>query len=100
MTTKTATMTKTGDDDEETQTKSTSPVLADIRLNGPLDGIEIARRMQEQFDVRVVFLSAHSQHDTLERAQGVRASAWLTKPIRAAVLRKTLEAVLGKPDGG
>ena len=76
-------------------------VLMDIRLNGPVDGIETARMLQSKFaDLRVVFLSAHSKADTMQRAEGVNAAAWLTKPIRASVLRRTLEDVVGKPPAG
>ena len=75
-------------------------VLMDIRLNGPVDGVDTARMLQEKYGVRVVFLSAHSHADTLERAQGIRVSGWLTKPIRASVLRKTLEDALSKSKPG
>jgi len=71
-------------------------VLMDIRLKGPVDGIDTARMLQAKYPgLRVVFLSAHSRSDSAERAKAVTASAWLTKPIRATVLRKTLEGILG-----
>lgn len=80
--------------------KTPDLVLMDIRLNGPIDGIETARMLQAKYAVRVVFLSAHSKADSSERAEGVHASAWLTKPIRATVLKKTLDGVLGKQNDG
>jgi CheY-like chemotaxis protein len=82
------------------ETKAPDVVLMDIRLNGPVDGIETARMLQAKYGVRIVFLSAHSKADTAARAEGVDAAAWLTKPIRASVLQKTLQEVLGKPDAG
>jgi two-component system, response regulator PdtaR len=75
-------------------------VLMDIRLKGPIDGIDTARMLQEQYGrgVRVIFLSAHSQRDMGARAESVRAAAWLRKPIHAPVLRKVIAEALA-PEG-
>src|SRR6185503_8924805 len=39
-------------------------VLMDVRLRGPLDGIETAESLRELFGVPIVYLTAHSDEAT------------------------------------
>ena len=43
--------------------------LVDIRLAGTLDGIETASALRRELEIPVVYLTAHSDEDTLERAK-------------------------------
>ena len=43
--------------------------LVDIRIKGRLDGIQTAQLLQERFGVPIVYLTAHADDATLERAQ-------------------------------
>jgi DNA-binding response OmpR family regulator len=43
-------------------------VLMDIRLKGEKDGVQAAREIREQVDVPIVYLTAHSDRQTVERA--------------------------------
>jgi two-component system, response regulator PdtaR len=74
-------------------------VLMDLRLKGPVDGIDAARILQEKYgaEMKIVFLTAHAQGDMGDRASLVQAAAWLRKPIHAPLLRKALAQVLGVP---
>jgi two-component system, response regulator PdtaR len=58
-------------------------VLMDIRIKGDMDGAETARILRERFDVPVVYLTAHADRDTLERAKHSRDAGL----HREAVLR-------------
>src|SRR5690242_12872798 len=44
-------------------------VMMDIRIRGDMDGIETAREIRERFDIPVVYLTAHADRETLERAK-------------------------------
>src|SRR5689334_9601898 len=44
-------------------------VLMDIRLQGPMDGIDTAEAIQRQFDIPVVYLTAFADETTRRRAQ-------------------------------
>ena len=44
-------------------------VLMDIRIDGPGDGIEAATMIRERYRLPVVFLTAHTDASTLERAK-------------------------------
>ena len=51
-------------------------VLMDITIAGDLDGIETARRIPEELQVAVIYLTAYSEESTLKRA---RATLELTR---------------------
>jgi PAS domain S-box-containing protein len=69
-------------------------VLMDIRLAGPMDGIEAATRIRAQHDVPVIYLTAHSDHDTLLRAKRSGPQGYLVKPFRSAELRCAIEIAI------
>jgi len=56
-------------------------VLMDIQLSGELDGIETTEKIEESYSVPVVFLTAYSNPDTIERARETGAVAYLVKPL-------------------
>ena len=71
-------------------------ILMDIRIRGEMDGIELARRVQEQFDVPVVYLTAHSDMETLQRAKVTGAFGHLAKPVQQSSLSSSIEIALYK----
>ncbi|HEY6034027.1 MAG TPA: response regulator [Kofleriaceae bacterium] len=71
-------------------------VLMDIRIRGDRDGIETAAILQRQFDVPVVFLTAHSDAATIERAKTVAPVGYLLKPLKEGELEVVLEVALNK----
>jgi DNA-binding NarL/FixJ family response regulator len=56
-------------------------VLMDIQLSGELDGIETTEKIEESYSVPVIFLTAYSNPDTIERARETGAVAYLVKPL-------------------
>jgi two-component system cell cycle sensor histidine kinase/response regulator CckA len=71
-------------------------VLMDIRIDGPVDGVEAAMRIREEYHVPVVFLTAHSDRPTLDRAKVTGAFGYLVKPIAHASLNTAIEIALYK----
>ncbi len=69
-------------------------VLMDVVLEGKNDGIEAARRIRECLDVPIVYLTAISDTETLERARQTEPAAYLTKPCEESTLRTTIEIAL------
>jgi CheY-like chemotaxis protein len=69
-------------------------VLMDIRLKGAMDGISAAALMRSQFDLPVVFLTAHADESTLQQVKGVQPFGYLVKPIETQNLRATIEVAL------
>ncbi len=70
-------------------------VLLDIHLAGERDGIDVAGEIQKRFDVPFVYLTAHSNDKTLNRARETQPDGFLVKPITQADLNATLRMVFG-----
>jgi len=71
-------------------------VLMDIRLKGEMDGITAAKRIMELYDLPIIFLTAHSDKATLERAIAVSPSGYLLKPFKDRELMTNIEMSLHK----
>jgi PAS domain S-box-containing protein len=71
-------------------------ILMDVRLAGSLDGIQAAEIIHRSRDVPVVYLTAHSDNETLRRAAATAASGYLVKPFKSPELRCTIEVALHK----
>jgi DNA-binding response OmpR family regulator len=70
-------------------------VLMDVRLAGRMDGIEAARRIREQRDTPIIFITAHGDQETRAHInQMVPGAPVLAKPISAHRLRDAIAAVL------
>jgi signal transduction histidine kinase len=74
----------------QARTERPDVVLMDIRLRGEMDGIEAARRIRQERDVPVVFLTAYADQDTLERAADVGPYGYVLKPFEEQELHVTV----------
>ena len=66
-------------------------VLMDIRIKGKLDGIATAEILNARFDVPIIYLTAHADAATIERARITEPHGYLVKPVRAPDLRSAIE---------
>ncbi|MBN1647887.1 MAG: SpoIIE family protein phosphatase [Spirochaetales bacterium] len=71
-------------------------ILMDIRLDGDMDGIEAASTIRENFSVPVIFLTAHSDEETLTRAKYAESFGYLIKPFEEKELNAAIEMALYK----
>lgn len=78
------------------ETRVPDLVLMDINLAGKLDGIETARRLREQHDVPVVFLTAFSDSSFVKRALKTSPFGYLVKPFEPRELNATLQMALAQ----
>ena len=83
-------------------------VLMDIALAGTMDGIEAADRICRIYHVPIIFLTAHSDSETLARAKATGPFGYLLKPfserelethIEMAVYRYRVEERLREKEG-
>jgi len=70
--------------------------LVDIHLAGSLDGIETAQALRQQTDVGIVYLTAHGDEQTLERAEATEPLGYLVKPFSEPTLKATLQMAVLK----
>lgn len=82
--------------DAVAQTMALQPdlVLMDIRLKGPMDGIHAAEQLRTGAQTPVVFLTAHADRNTLQRAGLSAPFGYLVKPIETRDLYATIEMAL------
>jgi PAS domain S-box-containing protein len=78
------------------ETSAPDLVLMDINLRGASDGIETALRIRRNFHLPVVFVTAHADKLTLERASATEPFGYIVKPISALSLTSTIEMALHK----
>lgn len=70
--------------------------LMDIQIKGDMDGSETARTLRERFNVPVIYLTAHADRATLERAKIAQPLGYITKPFKQAELQASIEMGLYK----
>lgn len=68
--------------------------LVDIKLAGPMDGIEVAQLMRSQFNVHSIFLSGVCDPETMERARSATPLGFLEKPFRPSQVFNALQRAL------
>ncbi|HEY0744752.1 MAG TPA: response regulator [Chryseosolibacter sp.] len=71
-------------------------VLMDIMLAGNLDGIESARVIRSRFGVPVIFITALTDHGTIQRAKITEPFGYLTKPFEDRQIATVIELALYK----
>jgi PAS domain S-box-containing protein len=76
------------------ETARPSLILMDILLAGDMDGIEAAGRIQESCSLPVIFLTAHSDSETLVRAKRTAPFGYLLKPFNERELETHIEMAL------
>jgi len=73
-----------------------SLVLMDIRLRGPRDGVETAEQVRRRFHVPVIFVTAHADRETLDRARITEPFGYIVKPFHTVDFRAQIEIALWK----
>ncbi|AKB47544.1 response regulator receiver [Methanosarcina sp. Kolksee] len=71
-------------------------VLMDIMLKGDLDGIEAARIIKSRFGIPIIYLTACTDFETLERAKLTDPEGYISKPFKEEDLCKNIETALLK----
>jgi len=78
--------------------KSEKPDLAlmDIMLKGEMTGIEAAAEIKKFLDIPIIFLTAYSDDNTLEKAKGSEPHGYLLKPFKESDVRTSIEMAIHK----
>ncbi len=71
-------------------------LIIDIMLNGSLNGIQLASRIQEKHDIPIIYITAYADDEILKRAKKTEPYGYLIKPFEERELRTTVEIALYK----
>lgn len=71
-------------------------VVMDIRIKGDMDGTEVAGILRSRFNIPVIYLTAHADAETLQRAKLAQPLGFITKPFQEAELHASIEMALFK----
>ncbi len=69
-------------------------VLMDIFLKGKIDGIDAADEIKKNMGVPIIYLTAHGDKNTQERAKNTGPFAYLLKPFDIDILRQNIDQAL------
>ncbi|ACF15149.1 multi-sensor signal transduction histidine kinase [Chloroherpeton thalassium ATCC 35110] len=79
-----------------TQTLAPDLILMDISLKGDMDGIEAASQILKICKIPVIFLTAHADKHTLNRAKNAMPYGYIVKPFQEKDVVSAIEIVLNK----
>ncbi len=71
-------------------------ILMDIMIDGPLDGIDTAFLVRQEFDVPIIFLTVYADESTFQRAKLSDPFGYILKPFQERELDLTIQTVLQK----
>ena len=76
--------------------KDQNPQLAliDVCLVGPIDGIELACRLRDEYRISAIFLSGVADPEARERALMAQPLGFLRKPYRASQVYNAIQKAL------
>jgi diguanylate cyclase (GGDEF)-like protein/PAS domain S-box-containing protein len=74
--------------------RSPDLVMMDIRLKGQADGIKTAAILKQKCGSAVIYLTAHADDTTIQRAKKTEPYGYLLKPVKSAELRGMIEIAL------
>ncbi|WP_297484868.1 response regulator [Sulfurimonas sp.] len=69
-------------------------ILIDVYIEGDMDGIACAAAIQSWQNIPIIYISAFSDDETLERAIKTKPSAYLVKPFNREELRAAMKIAL------
>jgi DNA-binding NarL/FixJ family response regulator len=69
-------------------------ILTDIRLAGSLDGIDAAGTIYTRLGIRSLYVTAHSDPQTRQRAEKTNPLGWVSKPFTSHQLTTAIQMAL------
>ena len=79
---------------EKVEELSPDLILMDIMLQGEMDGIEAANIISERFDIPIIFLTAYTGDELIQRAATSEHYGYLLKPIDPRQLSVSIDVTM------
>jgi len=71
-------------------------VLMDIKLYGPMSGIEITKVINEKYAIPVIYVTAHTDDETMRQINETRHFGVISKPFEPHELKVAIDTWLNK----
>ncbi|HPP88298.1 MAG TPA: PAS domain S-box protein, partial [bacterium] len=71
-------------------------ILCDIVIHGAKDGIDVCEKIQEKYDIPIIFISGYWDEKLFARAQKIRDCYYLLKPCKNQDIKNTIELAVNK----
>ena len=75
-----------------------SLILMDIVMPGRLDGIDAAEIISKELDIPIIFLTAYTDDEFIERAKNVEPYGYIIKPFNEREIRPNIEIAIYKKE--
>ncbi|MDZ4795473.1 MAG: response regulator transcription factor [Bacteroidota bacterium] len=82
------------DANEQLQNNTPDAAILDVNLESEEDGIDIANRINQLYQIPFLFLTSYSDKETLQRAKAVNPSGYIVKPFNEKTLLASLEIAI------
>lgn len=70
--------------------------LVDIHLTGSESGIDFARKIKQQQDIEIIFITSLLNDEVIQKASAINPQAYLVKPFDAASVKAAVEMIKHK----
>jgi CheY-like chemotaxis protein len=71
-------------------------ILMDVMLKGDMNGVEAAEEILKHSDVPIIYVTAYSNNEILEKAKVTRPYGYIVKPFKSEELRVNIEMAIHK----
>ena len=69
-------------------------ILMDILLKGKINGLDAAKKIMRTLKIPIVYLTASTNREVLERARKVGRCSYINKPFRGKELENAIKTLL------
>ena len=66
-------------------------ILMDINIKGPVDGIQLARKILDKYEIPIVFITAHNDDETVEETLELSPYGFICKPFTSKDVIVTIQ---------
>jgi signal transduction histidine kinase len=71
-------------------------ILMDISIQGDIDGIQTAMKIQENYNIPIIYTTGYTEDEIIERAEKTNSYGYILKPFQEKQIHATIKIALQK----